>query len=395
MIETTSKPELAPAALVSADADWSCRWCASHQGVRVLDAGSQPPSDLHPHLSDPQPDPEYPLIMVMCLDCRLVQLESDPTTPEEPRGLEPSALVEQAEAAVNDAEAHGYLGPGMRVLEYPSPHGGSWVAQLGRRSLIEVAQGPADLLVDIFGMMHDADQRAALARRISQMSADAILLMQFHTVAAIVRSGFWNALRHGHFAYYSTPVLVRMAAELGLTAVTAWEYPLYGGTIVLALAKTGSRWGDQGESVSSLVDREIAEGVLEPTAVASLNASLASSAAGLASYVADANSRFETLAGYSAASRASALMRCAHISSQDLVAVADAAQGLHGRTMPGSRIPIVSPRDLVAKRPDKVLLFVPDLLNEVRLALPEIELNGGRWVVLDPMPREIDPVVSA
>ena len=32
--------------------------------------------------------------------------------------------------------------------------------------------------------------------------------MQFHTVAAIVRSGFWNALRHGHFAYYSTPVLV-------------------------------------------------------------------------------------------------------------------------------------------------------------------------------------------
>jgi hypothetical protein len=281
------------------------------------------------------------------------------------------------------------------VLEYPSPHGGSWVAQLGRRSLIEVAQGPADLLVDIFGMMHDADQRAALAMRISQMSADAILLMQFHTVAAIVRSGFWNALRHGHFAYYSTPVLVRMAAELGLTAVTAWEYPLYGGTIVLALSRTGSRWGDQGESVSRLIDREIAEGVLEPTAIASLNASLASSAASLSSYVADARSRCETLAGYSAASRASALMRCAHISSQDLVAIADAAQTLHGRTMPGSRIPIVSPRDLVAKRPDKVLLFVPDLLNEVRQALPEIELNGGRWVVLDPMPREIDPDISA
>ena len=116
------------------------------------------------------------------------------------------------------------------------------------------------------------------------MSADAILLMQFHTVAAIVRSGFWNALRHGHFAYYSTPVLVRMAAELGLTAVSAWEYPLYGGTILLALAKEGSRWGDPAENVTSLVDREIAEGVLEPTAVASLNESLASSAAAL-SYV--------------------------------------------------------------------------------------------------------------
>ena len=57
--------------------------------------------------------------------------------------------------------------------------------------------------------------------------------------------------------------------------------------------------------------------------------------------------------------------------------------------------PIVSPADLVERRPDKVLLFVPDLLNEVRQALPEIELNGGRWVVLDPMPREIAPAVVA
>jgi hypothetical protein len=395
MIETASQLEVAPSSLVLPDPAWSCRWCASHDGVRVLDAGAQPASDLHPHPSDPGPDPEYPLVMVMCLDCRLVQLESDPTTPEEPRGLEPNALIEQAEAAVNDAEAQGYLRPGMRVLEYPSPHGGSWVEQLGRRSLIEVSEGPADLLVDIFGMMHDAGQRAALTRRISQMSADAILLMQFHTVAAIVRSGFWNALRHGHFAYYSTPVMVRMAAELGLTAVTAWEYPLYGGTIVLALAKKGSRWGGQGQSVTSLVDREIAEGVLDPTAVASLNQSLASSADGLATYLADARSRSETVAGYSAASRASALMRCAHVTAQDLIAVADAAQGLHGRSMPGSRVPIVSPDDLVATRPDKVLLFVPDLLTEVRQALPEIELYGGRWVVLDPMPREIEPAVTA
>jgi hypothetical protein len=46
-------------------------------------------------------------------------------------------------------------------------------------------------------------------------------------------------------------------------------------------------------------------------------------------------------------------------------------------------------------RPDKVLLFVPDLLNEVRQALPEIERNGGRWVVIDPMPREIAPAVAS
>jgi hypothetical protein len=392
---TASSGQVEPGSLASADPDWSCRWCGSHSGVRVLDAGLQPPSDLHPKPSDPEPDPEFPLAMVMCLDCRLVQLESDETTPEEPRGLEPRALVRQAEAAVDQAEQQGYLRPGIRVLEYPSPHGGSWVEQLERRSLIEVSQGPAELLVDIFGMMHEADQRAAMINRISQMSEDAILLIQFHTVAAIVRSGFWNALRHGHFAYYSTPVLVRMAAESGLTAVSASEYSLYGGTILLALAKNGSRWGSQSESVTKLVDQEIAAGVTEPMVVASLNESLANSASALRSYLSDSRSRSEIVAGYSAASRTSALLQLGHVGAEDLATIADAAPGLHGRTMPGSRIPISSPSELVDARPDKVLLFVPDLLDEVRRALPEIELNGGRWVVLDPMPREIAPAVVA
>jgi hypothetical protein len=189
--------------------------------------------------------------------------------------------------------------------------------------------------------------------------------------------------------------LVRMAAEFGLTAVSASEYRLYGGTILLALAKQGSRWGGQAESVTNLMDREIAEGVLQPTVVASLHESLTSSAAALSTYLADATSRSETVAGYSAASRTSALLQRSHVSVQDLVAIADAAPGLHGRAMPGSRIPIVSPAELVERRPDKVLLFVPDLLHEVRRALPEIELSGGRWVVLDPMPHEIAPAVVA
>jgi hypothetical protein len=30
-----------------------------------------------------------------------------------------------------------------------------------------------------------------------------------------------------------------------------------------------------------------------------------------------------------------------------------------------------------------VLLFVPDLLEEVRAAYPQVEESGGRWVVAD------------
>ncbi|MFC7879747.1 transferase [Isoptericola sp. NPDC057391] len=374
---------------VPLDPAWRDRWDGSSEGVVVLDLGLQPPADLFPAPSDPTPDPEHPLRMVVGTRTGLAQLEADPTTPEEPRGVEPAALVAQAEAAVDQAEAAGFVRSGTRVLEYPSPHGGTWVEQLARRDMVEVTEGPAELVVDIFGMMHDADQRAALLERRDRLTDDGVLLMQYHTLAAIVRGGIWNALRHGHFAYYSTPALVRMGAEVGLTAVGAWEYPLYGGTIMLAFAKDGSRWGGRSAEVTAMVERETAEGVLDPASVASLGTALRESVAAIGEYLADATAKGLTVAGYGAASRTSALLRASGIDRTTVVAVADASTAKHGRTMPGGRIPIVSPADLVELRPDRVLLFVPDLLDEVRRALPQVEANGGRWVVLDPMPREV------
>ena len=48
--------------------------------------------------------------------------------------------------------------------------------------------------------------------------------------------------------------------------------------------------------------------------------------------------------------------------------------------MPGTDIPVAAPAELAAQTPDAVLLFVPDLLAEVRDAYPEVETAGGRWV---------------
>jgi hypothetical protein len=38
-----------------------------------------------------------------------------------------------------------------------------------------------------------------------------------------------------------------------------------------------------------------------------------------------------------------------------------------------------------------VVLFVPDLLDEVRQRMPEVEQGGGSWVVLEPDPRIAEP----
>lgn len=371
---------------------WRDRWSGEPGGYVVLDLGVQPAADSFPKPTDPEPDPRYPLRMVISTVSGLIQLEDDPTTPAEVLGIEPIAVVEQARQAVDQAFSAGYLVPGTRVVEYPSPHGGSWTDHLTGHGLVKVAEGPAEVVVDNFGIMHDRDQRAAFEERVGHLTDDGILLLQYHNISAIVRHGMWNALKHGHFGLYSTPVLVRLLDELGYVALDAWEYPLYKGTILIAFARKGSRWGDaQGESVTALVDLELAEGILDPDYVASLGRAVDRSVADIDAYLADAKERGLKVAGYGAASRTASLLCAADITKDKMVAIADGAPGKHGLTMPVNRIPIVSPQQLIDLRPDRVLLFVPDLLDEVRRTYPEIEANGGRWVLMDPSPLEVEP----
>jgi len=73
-------------------------------------------------------------------------------------------------------------------------------------------------------------------------------------------------------------------------------------------------------------------------------------------------------------------LRQARVDRRLLPAVIDASPAKQGLRMPGTDIPVAAPAELAARRPGAVLLFVPDLLAEVRDAFPEVETAGGRWV---------------
>lgn len=357
-----------------------CRFCGATRGDVVLDLGAQPACDYFPAVADPGPDPRYSLRMWLCAVCGLAQLAEDPTTPDEPRGREPQALVDQAADAVSRVDSAGLLPRGGTVAEYGSPHGGSWLGLLTARGLRIAADGePADVVVDCFGLMHEADQAAAVAARAARVRPGGVLLVQFHSLAAIVRDGQWTALRHGHYAYYSTPALTAMLGTVGLSARTAFRFALYGGTVLLAATRDGA----PDAAARDLASEELAAGVLRAGAVAGLHAAVGLAADRLAARVAAERAANRVVLGYSAASRSVALLCRTGLTKELLPAIADAAPAKAGRRLPGSDIPVISPADLVAARPDSVLLFVPDLLDEVRMALPQIEAAGGRWVLAD------------
>ncbi len=319
--------------------------------------------------------------MWLCSSCGLAQLVADPTLPDEPRGSEPAALVAQATDAVERVAAAGWLSDGNRVGEYGSPHGGSWLGLLARRGVTPVDDDePADVILDCFGLMHAADQSAALAERVTRVATGGVLLLQYHSLDTIVRLGQWNALRHGHYAYYSTTALVGMLAEKGFRPLRAWHFELYGGTVLLAAGRDAERRTGPDDSVQSILLEEARVGVRDPAVLVGLQRQAQIRATALHDWLVAQRVTGTSVLGYGAASRAVALLIRAGADQSLLPAVVDASPAKHGLRMPGTDIPIVGPSELAAHKPDAVLLFVPDLLTEVRAAFPKVEASGGRWV---------------
>ncbi len=357
-----------------------CRACRGSAGHLVLDLGEQPACDYFPRQDDPGPDPVYPLQMWLCSSCGLAQLLADPTVPEEPKGTEPAALVAQAADAVERVSQAGLLPEKGVVAEYGSPHGGSWLGLIAGRGLVPADRGQADVIVDCFGLMHAADQRQALAERAARVAPGGVLLLQYHALSTILRHGQWNALRHGHYAYYSATALADMLATVGFSPRTAWWFDLYGGTVLLAASRDGEGIGGPDESVRSLHEDDARAGVRDPGAFAGLQREVRAHATALHDWLAAERAAGRTVLGYGAASRAVALLCHARVDRGLLAAVADASPAKQGLRMPGTDIPVADPAQLATTRPDAVVLFVPDLLDEVRKAYPEVETAGGRWV---------------
>lgn len=342
----------------------------------ALDLGLQPSMRHYPLATDPLPDPTHPLAMWVCPSCGLVQLQTDETNePEVPVAEVAAAVVQERQAVADLADL---LTGRETVRAFDSPHGGSGIVPYVEHGL-QAVEGPADVVIDTFGIMHDANQAAAFAERAAATSPDGILIFTIQPVGTIVASGQWTALRHGHVAYYSITSLRNALARVGFVPVRLRRYDLYGGTAVVVAQRDG-----QGDAeLEDAYAAEAAAGLATPAGYARLRDSVEGSIERLRGYFDAQAARGTRLYAYGAPSRAISLLAGVGDATRALVAIADASPAKQGRSLPVSRIPVISPDELLAAQPDEVLLLLSDLYDEVLAVYPAL---AGRLVADVPDP---------
>ena len=360
-----------------------CILCGSGDGVIVLDLGAQPSPRHWPLPTDPAPDPTYALAMRLCPDCGLAQLDADDTTEPEVAVPEPQAVVDQARRAIADLTRLGHLDGRATVTEFGSPHGGSWLPLLG----LEPADGPADLVVDSFGLMHERHLPAVLRRHTEVLNDDGLAVFLIQPLGDIVTQRAWSALRHGHHGYFTLTSLRTALGTVGLTPISALRYDLYGGVAVVL----ATRGGRPDAELQAAYDDESRRDLAIPEGLTGLADAVATSTAQLRDYLRERRADGTRLFAYGAASKAVAELAMVGDAANAILAVGDASSAKQGRCMPGSRIPVISPADLVAADPEEVLLLLSDLHDEVLAAHPQL---AGRIVVVEAGADRTPPVPS-
>jgi hypothetical protein len=359
--------------------EFRCRGCSSPETSVIVDFGVIPASDWFPLLDDPNDDPRWPLRLYFCAACLLVQLGPDVyPTPEPPRAVESATSRRHAAQSAIEVVQVEDLARGDTIIELDSHHGGSWLdgfVEAGLRPL--PPDQTADLVVDVHAVAHESSLEAPLAAHAARIATGGRLVLEFHHLLPLIEESQVDTIRHGHWVYLSLLSVQRLLERQGLVATRAVEVPVFGGS----LRVTAGRAEDDpviDPSVERVLAAEREMGLDERTGLADFGRRGLAVATQLRDHLIDVREKGISVAGYGAPSKAPVLLSLAEIDETLLPYTVDLSAEKEGRRLPGTRIPIFLPQELIRRRPQEVVVLTWDIVDEIAQQLHDAA-SGTGW----------------
>ncbi len=401
-----------------------CRLCGDTDLKSFLDLGITPLSDRILDVArKAAPEPTFPLEVVFCPTCTLVQiLEAVPPATlygddypyyssfsdfllkhsrDNALGLIEDRKLNENSLVVELASNDGYLlknfaERGIPVLGIDPAEGPANVAiAAGIPTLIEfwgrefaqklVDDGKrADVIIANNVMAHIPDINGFVAGMRTLIRDDGVISIENPYVRDLIDHGEFDTVYHEHHSYFSCTSVDALMRRNGLflNDVKYFEN-LHGGTL---------RWicGPK-EQVSptaqKYLDDEKANGITSFEYYREFSDKVEVIKRDLLKLLHDLKAQGATIAGYGAAAKASTLINFIGIDETLVDFVVDRNTHKHGCWMPGGRLPIFPPSALLERRPDYTIVFAWNLLNEISSQQQEYLAGGGKFIVPVPAPR--------
>jgi SAM-dependent methyltransferase len=401
-----------------------CRHCGAEVALTLIDLGSAPPSNAYlTKLTLRQPEKWFPLKVLVCESCWLVQAEAYSRAAElfndEYAYFSSFSAIWLAHAAqyLQTVVQRFGLNSGSHVLEVASNDGYllQYVKQRGIPCLgIEPTAGTAaaarlkgiETLEEFFGV--DLAQRlVGQGRQADLMVANnvlahvldindfvkgfAILLkpegvatFEFPHLMRLIEQKQFDTIYHEHFSYLSFRTVNQIFRANGLSVFDVEELDTHGGSLRVFAQRTDTGTQSVGEKVTDLLDREAVAGMNRAAYYRGFQEQANKVKNDFLTFLLEAGRQGKTVAAYGAAAKGNTLLNYAGVRPDLLPYVVDKNPNKQGKYLPGSRIPIVSEAHLREQRPDYVVILPWNLKAEIMEQLSYIHDWGGRFVTAVP-----------
>ena len=406
-----------------------CRSCGGTELFDVLSLGSTPVANTLPYPDQIEPDASYPLGIVACADCSLVQLghalgAADIFTDDYPYFSSVSeALCAHAEAYVADLRTQRSFGPDSLVVEVASNDGyllKHFVAAGIRTLGVDPSPGPAaaarangvPTLVDFFSatlartirnehgaadviiannvLAHVPDLNDVVAGFAELLADDGVVTIENPYVRVLVDNLVFDTIYHEHYCYFSCTAIDHLARRHGLHLNDVEFLPtIHGGSLRWSLQKFEART----ERCALYLSDEAAIGIDDPTYYATFANRVDFAGKELKALLEELHADGKRVAAYGAAAKGATLLNSQGIGRDLVEYVVDLNPHKQDRAIPGCRIPILPPTRLGEDRPDFLLLLAWNYKDEIRKQQHQFLANGGQLIVPLPTP-VIEPLMA-
>ena len=397
-----------------------CRICGNRGLEPILSFGQMPLANALIQESDlGLPERTYPLELVFCPECSLVQITE--TVPPEELFSEylyfssySDTMLEHSSILVDELVKSRALTGGSLAMEIASNDGyllqyykQAGVPVLGIEPAANVARSAVDdrgiaTICDFFGLelagrlgdegrladvlhahnvlAHVADLHGVVEGMRMVLNDSGVAVIEVPYLRELIDKCEFDTIYHEHLCYFALTPLMRLFHEHGLVVVDVALEEIHGGSLRLYLAHADGK-DLVGRSVEILLEEEKKWGVDTLDLYRQFDDRVAYSRSSIANTLNKLKAEGHSMAAYGASAKGCILLNSCGIDKETIDFVVDRSQYKQGLYTPGALLPIYPPEKLLEEMPDYVLLLTWNFAEEIIEQQSEYLENGGRFII--------------
>ena len=365
-----------------------------------------------------EPEATFPLDLVFCPACALVQITE--TVPPEVLFREYAYLSSFSDTVVQNAEGIvrrliGLEGLGSESLAVEIASNDGYLLQhyhhkgipvLGIEPAANIARVARDergipTVCEFFGaqlaaelvasgraadvvhgnnvLAHVADLNGVVRGIATVLKPRGVAVIEVPYVKDLIDHCEFDTIYHEHLCYFSLTALDRLFRRHGLVIRDVERIPIHGGTLRIFASR--AEWAIPGEAVKSLLAEEAAWGVDREEFYRGFGAKVERLRASLLELLGGLKAQGRRIAAYGASAKGSTLLNFFGIGADTLEFVVDRSTVKQGRYTPGTHLPILAPERLLELRPDYLLLLTWNFADEILAQQQAFRDQGGRFII--------------